>query len=144
MENTQQQKRLIADFIEVIWNRSEFGQMPLFLHPEYQDHSLPPQLETTAKGLQQWIEGTSTAFEHTTIIEQIVSEENRVMIKISLHLKHVGIWRSIEPSGLEITVTGYRSFELTDEKIIRHWALIDGNAIENQLTACGHGCKVQV
>jgi hypothetical protein len=51
---------------------------------------------------------------------------NKVMVKIRMHLKHIGIWRDIEPSGTEICTVGYRYLKLADNKIIGHWALIDG------------------
>ena len=74
----------------------------------------------------------------------MVSEENKVIVKIMMKLKHIGVWRDIEPTGAEISTIGYRYFKLADNKIIEHWALIDGNAIGNQLKEIKHGCKVQV
>lgn len=37
----------------------------------------------------------------------------------------------------------YRYYRLQDNKIIEHWALIDGNAIENQLKDAAKGCNIQ-
>jgi predicted ester cyclase len=58
-------------------------------------------------------------------------------------LKHIGKWRNIEPTGAEISTAGYRYLKLSGNTIIEHWALIDGNTIENQLKEAGHGCKAQ-
>jgi hypothetical protein len=41
-------------------------------------------------------------------------------------LKHIGKWRGIEPTGTEISAVGCRYVKLADNKIIEHWALIDG------------------
>jgi predicted ester cyclase len=60
-----------------------------------------------------------------------------------MQLRHIGEWRGIAPTGLGIAAVGYRCFRLTEGRIIAHWALIDGNAIENQLRGAVQGCKVQ-
>jgi len=73
----------------------------------------------------------------------MVCEDNSVMIKIRMQLKHIGEWRGIESTGATIDTIGYRYFKLADNKIIEHWALIDGNRIENQLKQTNHGCKIQ-
>lgn len=55
-------------------------------------------------------------------------------------LKHIGSWRDIKPTGINLHTTGYRCFKLKDGKIIEHWALIDGQSIENQLKETSHSC----
>lgn len=86
---------------------------------------------------------TGKAFQHQTIIEEIVSEEDKVMVKIQMALKHIGKWRGIEPTGKNVFTKGYRYFKIADNKIIEHWALIDGSTIEHELTDKAHGCKIQ-
>ena len=114
-----------------------------YIHTDFIDHSLPPLLPTTKEGLIRWITITGESFNHKTILEEIVGESNKVIIKIKMYLTHIGKWRDIEPTGAEVYAIGYRCFKLTDNKIIEHWALIDGNAIENQLKEASHGCKIQ-
>jgi predicted ester cyclase len=65
------------------------------------------------------------------------------MLKLRMQLKHIGLWRDIEPTNLEISTIGYRYYKLEAGKITEHWSLLDGNAIENQLKSCQHGCKIQ-
>ncbi len=134
---------IVNNFIEDIWNKNLFEKIDTYISNDYIDHSLPPNLAPNKTGMQQWITGTGKSFEHTTIIETIVSENNDVIIKIKLNLKHIGMWRNIEPTYQNISVVGYRCFKLKNRKIIAHWALIDGNAIENQLKTTKNGCKIQ-
>jgi predicted SnoaL-like aldol condensation-catalyzing enzyme len=136
-------KQIVTNFIEGIWNQSQFDKLDSYIHPGFSDYSLPPVLPPNKEGLKLWILGTSKAFEHTTTIAEMVSEEDNVMIKIIMRLKHIGAWRNIEPAGAEVFAVGYRHLKLADNKIIAHWALIDGNAIENQLKETNHGCKIQ-
>lgn len=138
MENST----LVKEFINQIWNNRRFEMLPEFLHPDFTDYSLPAALPPTQEGTKKWIINTGLAFEHTTLIEEQVTEGDKSIIKVRLNLKHVGLWRDIEPTGIDLYTIGYRYFKLQDGKIIAHSALIDGQHIENQLTSASHGCKV--
>jgi predicted ester cyclase len=126
-------KRVITAFIEKIWNKREFENINDFVSEHYKDFSLPPILKGDSDGTIAWIKSTSKAFEHRTTIDEIVAEENKVMVKVKMQMKHIGVWRDILPTGAEISVTGYRFFKLYKDKIVEHWGMIDGNAIENKL-----------
>ncbi len=126
-------KSIVIDFIEQIWNLNHFEKIDNYISNDFIDHSLPSTLSANKKGMKNWIVGTSKSFEHKTIIDTIVCEENNVIIKIKMNLKHIGVWRGINPTSLDITIDGYRYYKLENKKIISHWALIDGNAIQNQL-----------
>lgn len=133
---------LAQNFIAQIWNKQAFENMNQFLHPEFKDHSLPPMLPSNQEGTVKWIINTSISFEHETIIEDQVSQNDKCMIKIRMNLKHIGVWRGINPAGTSLHTTGFRFFKFKDGKIIEHWGLIDGQTIENQLKETTHGCKI--
>ena len=132
----------VADFIEQIWNNRNFEKLGEFMHPDFQDHSLPPTLTADTEGMKKWIMGTGISFEHKTIIEEQVTEGEKSILKIRMDMKHIGLWRNIEATEIELKTVGYRYYKLKDGKIIEHWALIDGQAIENQIKNASTGCKV--
>lgn len=134
--------KIVTDFIEHIWNKRDFDKLDDFLHANFKDHSLLPTLSADKEGLKKWVIGTGISFEHSTLIEDHVTEGDKCIIKIRMNLKHIGNWRNIEATGVELHTTGYRHFKLKDDKIIEHWASIDGQKIENELTKASHGCKV--
>ncbi|AHM62775.1 putative ester cyclase [Flammeovirgaceae bacterium 311] len=136
-------KKIITGFISQVWNQGRLAEIDHFIHEEFTDHSLPPFLPPNKQGLTQWISETGKSFEHKTIIEDIVCESNKVMLRINMQMKHVGEWRGIKPTGKEVIAAGYRCFKVSDFKIVEHWALIDGNSIENQLKDESHGCNVK-
>ena len=143
MTNNNNTRSIVADFISTIWNQRRLDQLDRLIHPAYIDHSLPPGLPADKEGLRQWILTTGASFEHSTHIEEQVTEADKSILKIRMQLRHIGAWRDIPPTGAEVAAVGYRYFRVADDKIIEHWALIDGNAIENQLKNSSHGCKVQ-
>lgn len=134
--------KVVTDFIENIWNRRDFDVLDIFLHPDFRDHSLPPALSPNKEGLKKWVIGTGISFDHYTTIEDHVIEGDKCILKIKMQLKHIGNWRDIAPTGVKLDTQGYRYFKLKDQKIIEHWALIDGQVIENELTKASHGCKI--
>lgn len=135
---------LVQKFIEQIWNYQEFETLDSFLHPAFKDHSLLPMLSPDKEGTIKWIINTGISFEHHTTIEDQVTDVNQSMVRIKMKLKHIGPWRGIEPTGIEFYTIGYRHFKIKDERIIEHWALIDGQAIENQLKEAAEGCKIRL
>jgi len=138
-----QNKSIVLDFIEEIWNNNRFDKLDSFIHPSFKDYSLSEPLLGSHAGLEMWVRETGKSFEHRTIIEESACEGNTVILRIKMLLKHIGKWRDIEPTGAEITTVGYRCFKLSDGLITEHHALIDGNAIEQQLIHTNHGCKIQ-
>lgn len=131
----QQQKDFIEAYIAIVWNQGDTSRLHEFLHPAFADHALPATLPGNAEGLTQWIAMTHHSFVPVTIIEEQVAEPGKSMIQITMRMKHIGLWRGINPTGLTVTTKGYRCFRLQDERIIEHWALIDGAGVEKQLLA---------
>jgi predicted SnoaL-like aldol condensation-catalyzing enzyme len=136
-------KSIVTNFIEEIWNQNQFEKIDNYLSADFIDHSLPPAFPANRDGMELWISGTGKSFEHKTIIDEIVCEGNKVMFKMRMQLKHIGVWRGIEPTYFEISTVGYRYYKLAKGKIIEHWSLLDGNSIENQLKETHRGCKIQ-
>jgi predicted ester cyclase len=133
---------LVQNFINQIWNNNAFEKLDSFLHADFKDNSLPPVFPADREGTKKWITSTGISFEHNTVIEDQVTEGNKSIVKIRMNLKHIGVWRDIQPTGIELNTIGYRYFKLKDGKIIEHWALIDGQTIENGLKEAAHGCKI--
>lgn len=135
---------LVSDFIEQIWNNRYFQRVDDFIHPDYKDNSLPDIFPTDSEGLKKWILATSVSFRHKTIIEDYVSEGDKIILKIKMMMKDIGTWRGTEPTGMEVTTQGYRFYKLKEGKIFESWALIDGQAIESQLKGAIYRCKPAV
>ncbi len=133
---------MVLAFIENVWNHRKTEQLTNFMSNDFVDHSLPFGLSTGIEGTQKWIKATSSSFQHTTLIEDIVAENNKVFIRISMQLKHIGEWRGYAATGVDIVTTGYRLFEFSNEKISAQWAAIDGNIIEQAIAGNSHACKI--
>ncbi|QDK81867.1 ester cyclase [Spirosoma sp. KCTC 42546] len=138
-----QTKQLAINFIEEIWNQQQYAKLDDYLHPDYVDHSLPTPLAPNRTGLLKWIQATSQSFSHQTVIEDQVTEGDKTILKVKLLMTHIGLWRGIEATRAQVSTTGYRFYRLADDKIIEHWAAIDGTVLEAQLKhKASEGCKI--
>ncbi len=142
MDTLQQARSLVTGFIEEIWNGQHFQQASKYLHPDFRDHSLPSHFPAGIAGTLRWIEAVGKSFAHKTIIDEVVTEADKVVLRLRMQLKHVGKWRDLEPTGAEVTTQGYRLFRVEGGKIIEQWALIDGEGIEKSLKDQTQGCKL--
>ncbi|WP_143310562.1 ester cyclase [Chitinophaga vietnamensis] len=140
--NTTANKALVRQFMQQVWNESDTSRLETFLHPAFRDHSLPAPLPPDADGLRQWVAINKSSFRSNTEIVDAVAEADKVILKIKMILEHTGIWRGIPATGKTVSTVGYRSFRLEDGRIAEHWALIDGNALEQALRGESHGCKI--
>ena len=135
-------KIIVTDFMETIWNQRQFPKLAHFLAVGFTDHSLPPALPLNEEGTKSWIIATGKSFEHKTFIDELICENDKVVVKLTMHLKHIGEWRNMAATYKTIQTGGYRLFRLSDGKIIEHWGLIDASAIESQLRDVSLSCKV--
>lgn len=135
-------RQIVADFIEEVWNKQRLEKVEEFLHPDFRDYSLPLSFAPDRTGLVAWVAATSSAFEHRTTIEEQITEGDKSVVRITMTLKHIGLWREIPATGITATAPGYRLFRLADGKIVEHRGAIDGAAIESQLRGDAHGCAL--
>ncbi|RWU09855.1 ester cyclase [Pedobacter chitinilyticus] len=134
-------KEIVLTFIENVWNRNKVEELESYLSPHFVDHSLPKGFPNNMEGTKKWIKATGMSFQHRTMVEDMIAEDNKVFIRITMKLKHVGEWRNYPATGLEISTTGYRFFEFLEDKIINQWASIDGNVIEQAIAGTTHTCN---
>jgi predicted ester cyclase len=135
-------KQIVLNYIETVWNGRRLDEIDHFISAGYEDHSLINAIPPNRNGLRIWIENTSKAFDHKTTVETIVAEGDDVAVRVSFEVNHIGVWRGIEPTNKRVVVKGFRFFCLRDGKIVSHWALIDGEALQTALTEQPHGCAI--
>lgn len=130
--SNEKTKDIVRRYIEEVWNKQNLKAVEEFLAENYVDHSLPPEFQGRS-GVKQWVKAVSTFFDEQTIIEDQVAEGDRSIIRLTMRLTHHGEWRGIPATGKQVEIKGYRAYRLEGDKIVEHWALIDGDSLERQL-----------
>jgi hypothetical protein len=68
------QSLMIKAFLHEIWNQQAFDKIDKYLHPDFEDHSLPASYPCGKEGTIQWITQTGYSFRHLSSIESLVTE----------------------------------------------------------------------
>ena len=85
---------------------------------------------------KQFIAEFLRAFELvSSTIEDMVGEENKVVIRYTMALKHKGTFNGISPTGKQITSTGIGIFRLENGKLAEEWLMGDALGMMQQLGA---------
>lgn len=135
---------LVRDFIEAFWNQRKFDCIETILTADYVDHAYTPQ---TAEGLKQMAIVLNTAFpDQYSTINEIITQGDKVIVRLVMRGTHLGAFRGTEPTGNLIEATIYREYVVRDGQISEHWALFDTATLLRQIGAqlsFDNACKIK-
>lgn len=115
---------LATGFIHDIWNNTRLEKLPLYLHPNFVDYSLPCGLQDAAS-LEIYLTELSKHVTHQTTIEKIIYEDSFVLLKVKIKLSAVtGPDNLIADHQQSETITGYRILAISEQLITGHWEFL--------------------
>ncbi len=129
---------------EVVRKLADTFNNPQIREPSYFDfyddslviHGFPPNLPANKEGFKQFIYLLWEAFPDIRIIlEDIITEGNKVASRYHLTGTHKGEFMNLEPTGIQFRVNGMTVFSLRDSKCIERWNLVDMISMREQLRA---------
>jgi len=123
----------VRAFMQTVWDAGRPEAAEAFLAPVYIDHAYAGG---GREGLKAQIAQLSVAFTDAAhVIEDIVEDGDKVMLRARLRGTHTGQFRHVSPSGAKIDVRVARWFRLEHGRIVEHWALLDTAGLFAQLGA---------
>ncbi|MGG1947965.1 ester cyclase [Trinickia sp. NRRL B-1857] len=135
-DTTQAPESLIAiatRFMQVVWNEYDSQAVFDMVADDYVDHAYLP---SNASGHADMVERFNRAFsEARHEVSDAVAQSDRVVLRLSVHARHTGVFRGIAPTGAIIDVQQYRTFRIRRGKLAEHWALFDTMALMQQIGA---------
>ena len=132
-DRREENKALVSQFVEAVWNARNPAAADNFLALEYIDHAYQPP---TREGLRQAIAGTAAAFpDYVFTIEDLVAEGDTVVARMRMRATHRGVFRGTAATGHAVDAAVYRTFRLVDGKIAEHYALFDTATLLRQIEA---------
>lgn len=132
--STQETAALVREFMEEVWNKHNPEAADKYLAANFFDNDNRTSIPGI-EGLKQWIRGINATFDHNTIIEDQITENDRSVLRITFRVVHIGEFRGVAATGKTAETTGYRVFRVADGKIVEHWGSLDGDKIVQQLKA---------
>lgn len=133
--SAQENKALVQQFLEKVWNEGDTSAIDETLAADYVNHDpsaagYPPGPEVYRQGVKRF----RSAFPdlHTTI-EDMVAEGDKVVVRGTDRATQQGEFMGVAPSGKPIQVRWINIYRIEDGKIAEQWMSSDGLGMLQQL-----------
>ena len=130
----EKNKVVARDFLDELWNRSNFAVVDDFLARDYDGHS--STVIRGPEGAVAFIPRLREAFPdfQFRVLDQI-AEADKVATRWKLSGTHEGPFQGVPPSGEEIEMTGITIFRIANGKLIEGWTNEDVLGMLQQIGA---------
>jgi steroid delta-isomerase-like uncharacterized protein len=134
---TQRNKEIVHRFIDA-WNEADFEVIDDLVAADARHHDPmdPPDLPRGLAGEKRLLERYQSACPDARLeIEDLLAEGDRVAVRWTATGTHEGEFMGVEPTGNEVTITGFEVTEVGDGEIVESWSLFDALGLLRQLDA---------
>lgn len=117
-------KRLVRRLYEET-DKQNFAALDEFFSADLVDHDPPPipDLKPGLEGIKQAFKVFATAFPDAThVIQDLIAEGDRVVVRLSGAGTHKGEFKGIPPTGKPVEMTGIVIYRIERGKIVERWA----------------------
>ena len=132
-------ERTARRFFEELWNEGDLRVAEELIAPDHIHHVGGHELlgPDGVKGAVTWLR---TAFPDLRFeIDDMISDGDRAALRWTASGTHLGPFDDLQPTGRRVEWTGADFFRLRGGRIIEVWAIADGGALDEQLTAPADG-----
>jgi steroid delta-isomerase-like uncharacterized protein len=137
--STEQSKAIVTRFYDELWNKRNVSVADEIFAADCVTHQLQSGVEPVgvARGpeavkhhVAEWLAGFPDL--HFSV-EQMVTEDDRVVSQSVMRGVHTGVWHGIAPSGKEVSVRMFVTHRIEDGKIAEDWVLVEALGFFQQL-----------
>jgi steroid delta-isomerase-like uncharacterized protein len=128
-------KELITNYFEEVWNKKNFSLLEQFLAHDFRRHISPSFLPLSQEGQKKRMAEIRTALPDIRMeLLNIISEGDLVFALILCHATHLGNFMNIPPSGKKVRAYAIEAMRVRDGRIVEHWGGPDTLDLLNQIT----------
>ncbi len=129
-ENKALAQRLYDD----LFNRAQLALADTLVTAAFVDHAAPPGAPDGPVGLRQAVALLRDAFPDSRhVIEDLIADEDRVVVRVTLMGTHAGPFHGIAPTGQRIAQAQIHILRVVDGKVVERWAVQDDLGVLRQL-----------
>jgi steroid delta-isomerase-like uncharacterized protein len=133
---SEQNKAVVRRSFEEVWTNRNLAALDEIYAADVVDHNRPPGLPSGIEGAKQFFAMYLTAFPDTKmVIEDQVTEGDKVVTRWTATGTHKGELMGIPPSGNPVKVTGMQIDRLEGGKIVESWGFFDQLGMLQQIGA---------
>jgi len=128
-------KAIVRRFFEEVVNKGNMAVADELIAQDYLEHGSPAGQPAGIEGFKQFIALVATAFPDLQVtIEDMISEENKVVVRLTVHGTHTGkLMGAIPPTGKRAMWTGIDIIRVVGGKIAERWSQRDLLGMMQQL-----------
>lgn len=127
-------KEKVRTFYDVVWNAHDKGAMSSVLHEDFTFRGSLGDVKRGHVGFGEYVDSVHAALgEYRCIIEELVSEGDKVFAKMTFTGFHRGKLMGFPPTHRQVSWAGCALFTFKGERIADVWVLGDLKGLEGQL-----------
>jgi len=127
-------KALAQRFYDDLFNRAQLALADALVTADFVDHAGPPGAPDGPDGLRQAFARLRDAFpDNRHVIEDLIADEDRVAVRVTLRGTHAGPFRGIAPTGRRIAQAQIHILRVVAGKVVERWAAQDDLGVVRQL-----------
>lgn len=131
---SEENKRVVRDMCKAVWDAANPDAAEQYFADDVRIHDAPPGIAPGIEGLKQLVRTYTSAFSGFRVhIDDEVAEGDRVAYRMHFTGMHTGELMGMEPTGKDIDVTGFYTYQVKDGKITDRWGLLDRPTLMQQL-----------
>ena len=132
--STQDNKSLVRQFIQRVFERGEMAAVDELLTDDFRPHTYPGT--TDRAGLKRAMERVSQGIADAQFrIDDVIAEGDRVAVRLTSGATQVGEFMGMPPSGKRYEIEEIHVFRVRDGRISEHWHQFDQLGMMRQLGA---------
>lgn len=135
MVSRRENKALIRQYVEEVWNRGNLDFVDEVVSPDYVfTHPTIPIKIHGPEGLKQIIRLNREAFpDYKLTVVSMIAEGDHVAWRWTMRGTHQGEFLGIPPTGTQVTMTGIAIYRIIEGKIVDRWGEADIWGLVEQL-----------
>ena len=132
-------KQVINRFVEELWNQRQLDVADAIFAKDCVTHQLRSgaAIDTVPRGpgaMKEHVAGWVASFpDFRFIVEQMLSEGDRVVTQLLMEGTHQGAWMGIPASGKKMQIRMFTVHRVVQGKIVEDWVLVEALGLFQQL-----------
>ncbi len=132
--STEENKALVRRYVEEFVDRSNFDISDEIFASNFVRYDAGPDQVSRVEDLKQFFAMLHSGFPgFQSTIEDLLSEEGKVVLRFTFHGTHQGEFMGIAPTGKQVTMSGIDILRIADGKIVEMWNQEDVLGMMRQL-----------
>ena len=127
-------KALIREFVDVIFNQHQLDRAEEFFTPDFVDHNPWPGYAATIQGFKDGTADFFAGFPDARVeIDEILEAGDRLIVRNRLVGTNSGSFMGAPATGKRVSVEGIDIARYQDGRMVEHWGIYDAAAMMQQL-----------